>query len=218
MPHVRGSGGGISQELAPTIEPDYQDQMGGPTRELPNAILRSGQRRSVFGSKFRQKVPTSAPTAPARAAVRAIQTRDPSSESDGVSGSDGSDSEGDLRRIFLAAAEEKLISAGGARSRSIPTESGGWNPDLGSAQPRRQRSSRPRPLFSLKHTDLDCWKRLTCEKCGKRGHPKDRCLYACRGCGDVHEAGECPMEEIYYQISKWYDPTRHAGLFPEQVE
>ncbi|OWY95687.1 LOW QUALITY PROTEIN: hypothetical protein PHMEG_00034245, partial [Phytophthora megakarya] len=43
----------------------------------------------------------------ARAAVRAIQTHDPSSESEGVSGSDGSDSEGDLRRIFLAPAEEK---------------------------------------------------------------------------------------------------------------
>ncbi|OWZ02760.1 LOW QUALITY PROTEIN: hypothetical protein PHMEG_00025625 [Phytophthora megakarya] len=62
---------------------------------------KSRQRRSAFGSKFRQKVPTGAPTAPARAAVRAIQTHDPSSESEGVSGSHGSDSEGDLRRIFL---------------------------------------------------------------------------------------------------------------------
>ncbi|OWZ01098.1 hypothetical protein PHMEG_00027587 [Phytophthora megakarya] len=26
------------------------------------------------------------------------------------------------------------------------------------------------------------------------------------------------MEEFYNQIRKWYDPTRHAGLFPEQVE
>ncbi|OWZ01058.1 hypothetical protein PHMEG_00027629 [Phytophthora megakarya] len=60
----------------------------------------------VRGNELR-KVPTSAPTAPARAAVRAIQTHDPSSESEGVSGSDGSDSEGDMRRIFLAAAEEK---------------------------------------------------------------------------------------------------------------
>ncbi|OWY99505.1 LOW QUALITY PROTEIN: hypothetical protein PHMEG_00029478, partial [Phytophthora megakarya] len=80
---------------------------------------KSRQRRSAFGSKFRQKAPASAPTAPARAAVRAIQTHDPSSESDGVSGSDGSDSEGDLRRIFLAAAEEKLISAGGPRGTQI---------------------------------------------------------------------------------------------------
>ncbi|OWY91905.1 hypothetical protein PHMEG_00039308 [Phytophthora megakarya] len=61
---------------------------------------KSRQRRSAFGSKFRQKVPASAPTAPARAAVRAIQTHDPSSESDGVSGSDGSDSEGDREGFF----------------------------------------------------------------------------------------------------------------------
>ncbi|OWY99506.1 hypothetical protein PHMEG_00029479 [Phytophthora megakarya] len=55
-------------------------------------------------------------------------------------------------------------------------------------------------------------------KCGKRGHLTDRCLYACRGCRGVHEAGECPMEEFYNQIRKWYDPIRHARLFPEQVE
>ncbi|OWY98395.1 LOW QUALITY PROTEIN: hypothetical protein PHMEG_00030855 [Phytophthora megakarya] len=81
---------------------------------------KSRQRRSAFGSKFRQKVPASAPTAPARAAVRTIQTHDPSSESDGVSGSDRSDPEGDLRRIFLAAAEEKMISAGEQKRRKEP--------------------------------------------------------------------------------------------------
>ncbi|OWY92927.1 LOW QUALITY PROTEIN: hypothetical protein PHMEG_00037856, partial [Phytophthora megakarya] len=83
----------------------------GDVDELEEVLQRakSRQRRSAFGSKFRQKVPASAPTAPTRGAVRTIQTHDPSSESDGVSGSDGSDSEGDLRRHFLAAAEEKLI-------------------------------------------------------------------------------------------------------------
>ncbi|OWY97777.1 hypothetical protein PHMEG_00031610 [Phytophthora megakarya] len=48
---------------------------------------------------------------------------DPSSESEGISGSDGSDSEGDLRRIFLAAAEEKLISTGGASQNQYPARS-----------------------------------------------------------------------------------------------
>ncbi|OWY95575.1 LOW QUALITY PROTEIN: hypothetical protein PHMEG_00034386, partial [Phytophthora megakarya] len=197
--------GGVSQELAPTVKSDYQDQMGGSTRKFPNPILcqwrgnitiarkrseetpldylyrlnvaalraklkikdgnpnacrehvdhyietlgdpeladrltllqladvdeleevlrareraKSRQRRSAFGSKFRQKAPAGAPTAPARAVVRAIQTHDPSSESKGVSGSDGSDSEGDLRRIFLAAVEEKLISTGGASQNLDP--------------------------------------------------------------------------------------------------
>ncbi|OWY92884.1 hypothetical protein PHMEG_00037920 [Phytophthora megakarya] len=193
--------------------------------EVLRARERSRQRRSAFGSKFRQKVPASAPTTPACAADRAIQTHDPSSASEGVSGSDGSDSEGDLQRIFLAAAEEKLNSTGGASQ----------NPDP--ARPRTKASEGPRisdrrspgdrdhqdrercsHCGSRKHTDLDCWKPLICEKCGKRGRPTDRCLYACRGCGDVHEAGECPMEEFYNQIRKWYDPTRHAGLFSEQVE
>ncbi|OWY99121.1 hypothetical protein PHMEG_00029937 [Phytophthora megakarya] len=80
---------------------------------------KSRQRRSAFGSRFRQKVPASAPTAagPVRAAVRAIQTHDP------ISGSDRWDSEGDLRRIFLAAAEEKLISTGGASQNPDPARS-----------------------------------------------------------------------------------------------
>ncbi|OWY91397.1 hypothetical protein PHMEG_00040039, partial [Phytophthora megakarya] len=154
------------------------------------------QRRSAFG-------------APVRAAVRAIQTHDPSSESEGVSGSDGSDSEGDLRRIFLAAAEGQLISTGGASQNPDPARSrtkvseGPRISDRRSPGDRdyqdRERCSHCR---SRKHTDLDCWKHLTCKKCGKRGHPTDRCLYACRGCGDVHEAGECPMEEFYNQIRK----------------
>ncbi|OWZ07199.1 LOW QUALITY PROTEIN: hypothetical protein PHMEG_00020440 [Phytophthora megakarya] len=54
------------------------------------------QRRSAFGSKYRQKAPASAPAAPARSMVRAIQAQDPSSGSEGVSGSDGSDSEVEL--------------------------------------------------------------------------------------------------------------------------
>ncbi|OWZ02012.1 hypothetical protein PHMEG_00026508 [Phytophthora megakarya] len=186
---------------------------------------KSRQRRSAFGSNFRQKVPASAPTAPARSAVRAIQTHDPRSESDGVSGSDGSDAEGDLRRTFLAAAEEKLISTGGApqnpdlaRSRTNASKGSRISDRRSPGDRDHQDRERCSHCGSRKHTDLDCWKRLICEKCGKRGHPTDRCLYACRGCGDVHEAGECPMEEFYNQIRKWYDPTRHAGLFPEQVE
>ncbi|OWZ11334.1 hypothetical protein PHMEG_00015655 [Phytophthora megakarya] len=40
---------------------------------------KSSQHRSAFGSNFRQKAPASAPAAPARAMVRAIQAQDPSS-------------------------------------------------------------------------------------------------------------------------------------------
>ncbi|OWZ13204.1 hypothetical protein PHMEG_00013519 [Phytophthora megakarya] len=80
------------------------------------------QRRSAFGSKYRQKAPVSAAAAPARAMVRAVQAQDPGSESEGVSGSDGSDSEGELRRIFLVAAEEKLIGTGAPHNNQIRYE------------------------------------------------------------------------------------------------
>ncbi|OWZ10929.1 hypothetical protein PHMEG_00016124 [Phytophthora megakarya] len=236
---------------------------------------KSRQRRSAFGSKYRQKSPVSAPAAPAWAIVRAIQAQDPGSESEGVSGSDRSDSEGQLRRSFVTAAVAKLI--GTARCTSLghstcdPSTISGFrirrgleigqirlgrlnseefrhcgssevDRHWGASQqpdPARVRAKAPEGsriperrapgdrdhqerehcshYGSRKHTDLDCWKRLTCDKCGKRGHPTDRYLYACRECGDVHEAGECPMKEFYNQILKWYDPTRHAGWFPEQV-
>ncbi|OWZ00612.1 hypothetical protein PHMEG_00028155, partial [Phytophthora megakarya] len=184
---------------------------------------KSRQRRSAFGSKFRQKAPASAPAAPARAMVRAIQAQDPSSESEGVSRPDGSDSEGELQRIFLAAAEKKMISTGGASQNSDPSRprtkayEGGRIPDRRNPRDRdHQDRDRCSHCGSRKQTYLDCWKRLTCENCGKRGHPTNRCLYVCRGCGDVHEAGKCPMEEFYNPIRKRYDPTQHAGLFPEQ--
>ncbi|OWY94020.1 hypothetical protein PHMEG_00036373 [Phytophthora megakarya] len=140
-------------------------------------------------------------------------TRDPGAGSElrvrGVSGSDGSDSESELIRIFLAAAEEKLNSAGGAAQNHDPARSrtkaseGGRIPNRRSPGDRdHQDRDRCSHCRSRKQTDLDCWKRLTCEKCGKRGHPTDRCLYACRGCGDVHEAGDCPIEEFYNRIRK----------------
>ncbi|OWY98776.1 hypothetical protein PHMEG_00030374 [Phytophthora megakarya] len=98
---------------------------------------KSGQCRSAFGSKYRQKAPASAPAAPAHAIVRAIQAQDPSSESEGVSGSDGSDSEGELRRIFLAAEEEKLIGTGGTSQHLDPVRTRANVPEGGRIPERR---------------------------------------------------------------------------------
>ncbi|POM76997.1 LOW QUALITY PROTEIN: Hypothetical protein PHPALM_5693, partial [Phytophthora palmivora] len=67
---------------------------------------------------------------------------------------------------------------------------------------------------SKKHSDLGCWRRLTCHKCGKRGHPADHCLFVCRGCGELHDMGKCPMEEFYNQIRQWFNPAKHAGRSP----
>ncbi|OWY98720.1 hypothetical protein PHMEG_00030446, partial [Phytophthora megakarya] len=64
---------------------------------------------------------------------------------------------------------------------------------------------------SKKHSNLGCWRRVTCTKCGKRGHPADHCLFVCRGCGELHDMGKCPMEEFYNQIRQSFNPTKHMG-------
>ncbi|GMF55403.1 unnamed protein product [Phytophthora fragariaefolia] len=56
---------------------------------------------------------------------------------------------------------------------------------------------------SRKHDDLGCWRCLTCDKCGKRGHPSDRSRFVCRACGEIHEAEQCPMEAFYNLIRRW---------------
>ncbi|ETN23380.1 hypothetical protein PPTG_21010 [Phytophthora nicotianae INRA-310] len=71
---------------------------------------------------------------------------------------------------------------------------------------------------SHRHDDLHCWKRLTCQRCGKRGHPSDRCLFVCRGCGEIHDAGKSHVKEFYNLIRQWYDPAKHEGVLPESAE
>ncbi|OWY95389.1 hypothetical protein PHMEG_00034617 [Phytophthora megakarya] len=43
---------------------------------------------------------------------------------------------------------------------------------------------------STTHDNLGCWKRLTCQKCGRKGHLSDHCLFVCRACGEMHEPGK----------------------------
>ncbi|EGZ24115.1 hypothetical protein PHYSODRAFT_253124 [Phytophthora sojae] len=82
-------------------------------------------------------------------------------------------------------------------------------------------SGRDRPRCrhcgSRRHVEGDCWKLLTCQKCGGQ-HPTERCLRMCKACGDVHEAGECPMEEFFNQLRQWFDPNKHAGMLPPAAE
>ncbi|OWZ00571.1 Eukaryotic/viral aspartic protease [Phytophthora megakarya] len=49
-------------------------------------------------------------------------------------------------------------------------------------------------------------------------HPTDRCLRACKACGDVHEAGKCSLETFFNQLRQWYDPQNHAGMLPPTAE
>ncbi|OWY96159.1 hypothetical protein PHMEG_00033649 [Phytophthora megakarya] len=40
-------------------------------------------------------------------------------------------------------------------------------------------------------------------------HAPNHCLFVCRGCGELHGMGKCPMEEFYNQIRQWFNPTKH---------
>ncbi|KAG6590560.1 reverse transcriptase [Phytophthora cinnamomi] len=194
--------------------------------EVLRALDRAKNRmkKSAFGSsKYRQKASaTPAPAVPAKH-VRAVQIQAPDSGSD--SSSDGSDSDGDdYRRIYMAGGGEQPPQA-----EQVPNTLDRGQLERRSADqvPRDHRSrvhadgsdrSRCSHCGSRKHTELGCWRRLTCQKCGKRGHPADHCLFVCRGCGELHDMGKCPMEEFYNWIRQWYNPTKHAGMLPEKAE
>ncbi|EGZ20270.1 hypothetical protein PHYSODRAFT_328401 [Phytophthora sojae] len=150
------------------------DELEEVLRALDRA--RNRQKKSAYGSsKYRQKAPaTPAPAAPAKH-VRAIQI-EPDSGSESES-SDGSDSECDeYRRIYLSASYDHAKPTGSSKIQP---------PAI-----RDPRSTLTDPSEAA--------------KCGKKGHPGDHCLFVCRGCGDLHDVGRCPMEEFYNQIQSSY--------------
>lgn len=176
---------------------------------------RSRQGKAVMGSnKYRQKgsaMPAPIPSKPARA-VRAIRVEESSSESEWETSS-GSEEESDRRVVKVAAKLDR------STSDRLATNPRSIDPGNGS-----RRLDRNAPLEacthcgSTKHNDLGCWRRLTCQKCGRKGHPSDSCFFVCRACGEAHEIGKCPMEEFYNLIRQWYVPDKHAGMFPEKIE
>jgi hypothetical protein len=88
-------------------------------------------------------------------------------------------------------------------------------------QPAYDRRRQEKPCShcgSTRHVDRDCWRRLTCSACDRKGHPAEHCYQICKGCGKVHDKGACELEEIVNQIKAWYDPTKHAGLLPPTLE
>ena len=192
-------------------------------------VLRARQRtkarrgKVLFGSgKFRQKapVPPDRPREMNRRSVHAVRATVEESSLE-ESSSDDSEEEGDLRRIYSTAMEEQ-------RGASVKNPRG--RPAREADQHRQQEGDQgPRPpsaalhprcghCGSRKHGDSICRKRLTCERSGKKGHPTDRCLFVCKGCGEAHEAGKCQMEEFYNLIRQWYNPAKHAGMLPEKAE
>ncbi|POM69664.1 Hypothetical protein PHPALM_14034 [Phytophthora palmivora] len=67
--------------------------------------------------------------------------------------------------------------------------------------------------------DDESSKRSRCTHCGStKGHHSNHCLFVCRGCGVIHEAGEYPMEEFYNLICQWDVLMKHAGMLPIDAE
>ena len=175
---------------------------------------RSRQGKAAMGSsKYRQKgsaIPIPVPSKPTRA-VRAIRVEAPSSGSESEPSSE-SEEELDRRAIKLAAKSDRQ-----SPDRMSPRPR---SADHNDGSKRLDRSSPGKACThcgSTKHNDLGCWKRLTCQKCGRRGHPSDSCFFGCRACGVAHEIGKCPMEEFYNMFRQWYVPSKHAGMFPEKM-
>uniref|UniRef100_H3H9C8 Retrotransposon gag domain-containing protein n=1 Tax=Phytophthora ramorum TaxID=164328 RepID=H3H9C8_PHYRM len=206
----------LASQLALLRIPDA-DTLEETLRSRQRAKARQG--KTVYGSiKPKQKSPTGiTPSANARA-VRAIRATVNSSDSElETSGSEG---EGDLRKVYFAATPDQPTRSHSDQEQRRPSRDSNdrrLDRPAGSLEgeaPRKPCSH----CGSSKHTDLGCWKRLTCEKCGKKGHPTDRCLFVCKACGEIHGAGECPMEEFYNLIRQWYNPTKHGGMLPQAAE
>ncbi|GMF19285.1 unnamed protein product [Phytophthora fragariaefolia] len=192
-----------------------------PDADILEEVLRSRQRaksrqsKTVNGSiKPRQKSPA---LAAGTRAVWAVHVPEDSTDSDEES---RSSSDEDLRRVYLASRSPQ-DKPQDQRIRDQTQEP--HHQDRHFSQYPRQtdegtQSKRCSHCGFRKHDDLGCWRRLTCVKCGKRGHPSDRCLFVCRAWGEIHEAGKCPMEEFYNLIRQWYNPTKHGGMLPESAE
>ncbi|POM76003.1 LOW QUALITY PROTEIN: Hypothetical protein PHPALM_6807 [Phytophthora palmivora] len=187
---------------------------------------KSRQKKAAFGSsKYRQKATNPAPAATTKH-VRAVQIRTVESDPDsGSDGSDGSDSDGDNhRRIYLAAEQDVTtkVESGMEKVEQVPITHKSTDQAPPDHRSRTQSGGSDRNRCShcgsKKYSDLGCWRRLTCHKCGKRGHPADHYLFVCRWCGELHDMGKCPMEEFYNQIRQWFNPAKQAGMLPESAE
>ena len=170
-------------------------------------------------TKFHQRsaVPDQAPSKPTRA-VRAIHIEGGSGISE--SESSGSDTEVDQRHIFAAIASDQSTKQREYRDQQDGINRRDQQNVIGQGK-SHDRINSPKACThcgSSKHDDRGCWKRLTCQKCGRKGHPSDKCFFVCSACGNIHEGGKCPMEEFYNLIRQWYVPTKHAGILPPKAE
>uniref|UniRef100_A0AAV1TFG9 CCHC-type domain-containing protein n=1 Tax=Peronospora matthiolae TaxID=2874970 RepID=A0AAV1TFG9_9STRA len=132
-------------------------------------------------------------------------------ESDSGSSSDDGEEEDFRQKLCVTTITDQAADPGGQRDRSRKT-------DRDDDRDRGGVAKACTHCGSKRHDDRGCWKRLTCQKCGRRGHPSEKCLHVCSACGEVHQSGQRPMEEFYNLIRKWYVQIKHAGLLPTKAE
>uniref|UniRef100_A0AAV1TVX9 CCHC-type domain-containing protein n=1 Tax=Peronospora matthiolae TaxID=2874970 RepID=A0AAV1TVX9_9STRA len=138
-----------------------------------NLPISSGKFRSRLASPY-----SPSPSKPARA-VRAIHVGGESSSSESYISSAESDDE--QRRVYSARAAYHMKDRGNDR----PTK-----PRSNDRERDHERAEGHKSCThcgSKRHDERGCWKRLTCQKCGRRGHPFDKCFYGCAACGEVHD-------------------------------
>ncbi|OWZ14290.1 hypothetical protein PHMEG_00012252 [Phytophthora megakarya] len=127
---------------------------------LRRAKARQGKAH-VGSNKFRQTSTPENQSVPAKNArsVPVIQKAEDSSESE--SDASGSEQEAECRRVYLAESKERGIQT----------------PTLAHQDNRVDHTTMSQKNCthwgSTKHDNLGCWKRLTCQKCGRKGHPSD---------------------------------------------
>ena len=109
------------------------------------------------------------------------------------------------RTVLLAAASDRIKNLGDQSADS------GEKPLEGSED--RVKMYKAYTHCGLKrHDDRGCWTVLTCQKCGRKVYPLDRCLHVCSACGEIQDCGKCPIEEFHVLIRQWYVPSKHAGI------
>ena len=135
--------------------------------------MESRQSKTTTGSnKFHQRAnaypnPTSSKTA---RAVRTIRERIESSGSE--PDLSGSDEDKDHRRVCVTTTSGQERSDQDRRT---------WQKNAGE-EDGRDRGGKTKACThcgSTRHDDRGCWQRLTCQKCGRKGHPSDKCFYVC---------------------------------------
>ena len=118
-----------------------------------------------------------------RLAVRAIRVEIEDSGSD--SALSRSNGEEKPRNVFVAATSDLLKDLGDQGAG--PAEK-----RLDGSATRITLNKACTHCGSKRHDDRGCWKRFTCQNCGRRGHSSDKCLHVFAACGEIHDGGNAP--------------------------